>query len=368
MIGAGLQPAGAVVKRLAIFADGTWNVRDQLDKQGKRRPTNVTKLARAVLARDAAGTDQIVGYSEGVGTAGGIDRFTGGAFGRGLERNVRDLYRFILYNYVPGDEIFLFGFSRGAFTVRSLAGFMHQVGLLRKDEDYFLPEIYSVYESRNSPGSEQWKRAFRKIRNPQPSPPIRMIGCWDTVGALGAPGLLGRLFHPGKYRYHQIGLTPEVRFAYHALAIDEKRAPFRPDLWELPPGWNGTLLQAWFPGAHSNVGGGYDPDGLANEALHWVAEQAEVLGLALDQKYLDPFRPCFNSVLNDSMTPKFKLLGTHVRPVAAGTRTNEVVHQAALDRHNHASSRYAPSNLLDCLKSGRAKSTDSMRVKRGEPC
>src|SRR5262245_37576292 len=109
------------MKRLVICADGTWNVRDQIDeKTGKRRPTNVTKLARAVKPRDRHGVDQIVFYHDGLGTAGPLDHVTGGAFGEGIEANIRNLYRFIVYNYEPNDEIFLFGFSRGAFTVRTL--------------------------------------------------------------------------------------------------------------------------------------------------------------------------------------------------------------------------------------------------------
>src|SRR5690348_14290662 len=104
------------MKRLVICADGTWNLRDQVDKEsGKRRPTNVTKLARAVLPRAPDGVEQVVIYHDGVGTKGGLDKFTGGAFGDGIEDNVRALYRSILYNYVPGDELYLFGFSRGAF-------------------------------------------------------------------------------------------------------------------------------------------------------------------------------------------------------------------------------------------------------------
>src|SRR5947207_15844769 len=122
------------MKRIVICADGTWNVRDQVSKDTKtRRPTNVTKAARAIRARDAKGTDQGVYYHDGVGTGTGLDKITGGAFGSGIEGNVRDLYRFVLYNYLDGDELFLFGFSRGAFTVRTLVGFMNFVGLVQKD-------------------------------------------------------------------------------------------------------------------------------------------------------------------------------------------------------------------------------------------
>ena len=181
------------MKRIVICADGTWNVRDQLDEStGKRRPTNVTKLARAVLPRAHDGVDQIVFYDEGVGTSGGLDKVTGGAFGRGIERNVRDSYRFLSYNYEEGDEIYLFGFSRGAFTVRTLAGFMNRVGLLDKGDDYYVPDVFSCYASDEQPGSERWQQCFHNVKVRRECPPIRMIGVWDTVGSLGAPGFLGR--------------------------------------------------------------------------------------------------------------------------------------------------------------------------------
>src|SRR5688572_12320614 len=218
------------MKRIVICADGTWNVRDQVDKATKRRrPTNVTKVARAVLPRAATGVDQVVFYHDGVGTSGGVDKFTGGAFGQGIEDNVRNLYRSILYNYEPGDELFFFGFSRGAFTVRTLAGFMNMVGLIEKDDDYYIPEIYGCYESSQGPGTSAWNHAFHRVQGTRPCPPIKFVGVWDTVGALGAPGLMGHLFNKNKYKYHDVGLNPHIENAYHALAIDERRKPFMPD-------------------------------------------------------------------------------------------------------------------------------------------
>src|SRR5687768_12937282 len=114
------------MKRIVLCADGTWNIRDQVNEEtGKRRPTNVTKVARAVRPRARNGTDQIVYYHDGIGTGGVMDRATGGAFGQGIEENIRILYRFLIYNYEPNDELYFFGFSRGAFTVRTLGGFMN---------------------------------------------------------------------------------------------------------------------------------------------------------------------------------------------------------------------------------------------------
>jgi uncharacterized protein (DUF2235 family) len=358
------------MKRIVICADGTWNERDHVDPvTKKRRPTNVTKTARAIKPRAASGVDQIVIYHEGVGTSGGLDKWTGGAFGDGIEDNVRQLYRAILYNYEPGDELFLFGFSRGAFTVRTLAGFMNLVGLIQKDDDYWLPEIYSCYEQGKGRGSLEWAEAFRRVeRQPRECPPILFIGVWDTVGALGAPGILGHLFNSKRYKYHDVNLNSNISHAYQALAIDEQRKPFAPSVWERPPAWAGTLEQAWFAGVHSDVGGSETPDGLANEALHWMLEKAEGLGLEFDSSFLSFYRPCFNSVLHDSMTTMYRLLGTISRPIGQTARGNETPHQAAMDRIALAILQYAPSNLAAFLKRGPVIPAQTTRVPRGKAC
>jgi len=357
------------MKRIIVCADGTWNVRDQTSKGStRRRPTNVTKIARAIRSRDSHGIDQIVFYHDGLGTGGHVDRFSGGAFGRGIEANIRTIYRFLVYNHEPDDELFFFGFSRGAFTVRSLAGFMNKVGLIDKDADYYVPELYACYETNQGPGTEAWKKAFHKV-TPRACPPIRFIGVWDTVGSLGAPGLLGHFLNRKKYQYHDVGLSPAIQNACHALAIDEQRKPFEPNLWTRPAGWSGTLQQAWFPGAHTNVGGSFTPDGLANEALHWVVEQAESLGLEVDSAYLDNFRACFNSDECDSMTPMYRALGLFVRPLGNHAGDGEAIHQSAIDRLGLAACGYEPSNLKAYLSAnGNPVVVNTTRVSRGSPC
>lgn len=354
------------MKRIVICADGTWNVRDQLDEAtGKRRPTNVTKLARAVLPRARDGVDQIVFYDEGVGTSGGLDKVTGGAFGRGIERNVRDIYRFLSYNYELGDEIYLFGFSRGAFTVRTLAGFMNRVGLLDKGDDYYVPDVFSCYERNDQPGSDRWVKCFHNVKTRRECPPIRMIGVWDTVGSLGAPGLLGSLVNRGKYKYHDITLNAHIANACHALAIDEQRSPFAPDLWLRPADWPGQLEQAWFAGVHSNIGGGYTPDGLANEALHWIIEKAEGLGLQFNSAYLNFFAPVYYSELKDSMTTAYRMMGRNIREIGAHLEHGEAVHRSAIDRFNDAKCAYRPENLKRHIDSGRIRIVDTTRIERG---
>jgi len=342
------------MKRIVICADGTWNLRDQVDEQsGKRRPTNVTKTARAILPRAKNGVDQVVFYHDGLGTRGPMDKITGGAFGSGIEDNIRNLYRSIVYNYEQGDELFFFGFSRGAFTVRTLAGFMNLVGLVEKDDDYYVPEIYRCYEKNKRPGSVEWQHAFQKVSDTRPCPEIKFVGVWDTVGALGAPGIIGKVagaLNGNKYAYHDVGLNDHIANAYHALAIDEQRKPFSPTFYERPSGWSGTLEQAWFPGVHSNVGGGYTPDGLANEALYWIVTKAQTAGLEVDWEYLGHFEPHHESVLHDSMTLKYRLFGPGMRNIGSHAQHGECVHEAAIDRMSDSAGSYAPKNFTDAAR------------------
>jgi uncharacterized protein (DUF2235 family) len=358
------------MKRIVICADGTWNLRDQEDKEtGRRRPTNVTKIARAIRPLSQAGVPQVVFYHDGLGTRGGADKYKGGGLGEGIEDIIRNLYRNILYNYVDGDELYFFGFSRGAYTVRTLAGFMNRVGLVEKDDDYYVLDLYECYAGQCTDDSEKWIKAHRNIKDKRPCPPIRMVGVWDTVGSLGAPGVLGKYLNDGKYDYHDVKLNQSIQNAYHAMAIDEMREPFKPTLWQKPAGWSGKLEQAWFPGVHSDVGGSYTPDGLANEALHWIVEKAEGLGLEMDSAYLNFFTPCFNSKLHDSFSASYELLGgKHHRPIGEFAAHGECLHQATIDRRNLFPD-YRPPMLEKYLAKGNiAPCANTTRIRRGTPC
>jgi uncharacterized protein (DUF2235 family) len=357
------------MKRIVVCADGTWNEAEKIEESGRPQPTNVLKVARAVLPRSRAGVDQVVLYHYGVGTGGKWDELTGGAFGSGIERNVRALYRFLVYNFEPGDELYLFGFSRGAFTVRTLAGFMKFIGLLEKDDEFYTADLYKLYESSAERGSAEWTHAFRHIQGTRDCPPIRFIGVWDTVGSLGAPGVLGQVFNRGKYKYHDIGLNDCIEHAYHAMAIDEQRRPFKPSLWSRPVGWSGDLEQVWFPGVHSNVGGSYRPDGLANEALHWMVEKAEVLGLEFNTEYLTKYRPCFNSTLNRSMTLMYQAMGgPYARPIGEAPADGEAIHQAVKDRLALKELDYVPKNAQAYIAAPGCRVSTTNRIARGVPC
>ena len=170
------------MNRIAICTDGTWNKPDQEDR-GKRKPTNVVKTARGILPVAADGTSQIVYYSDGVGTNWGVDKIAGGGFGIGLSANVVEAYQFLVLNYKPGDQIFLFGFSRGAYTARSLAGLINKLGVLPKDHAFYTPEAYMLYRDQAPKVRCEQFKSEHKTRDV----PIKFIGVWDTVGALGIP-------------------------------------------------------------------------------------------------------------------------------------------------------------------------------------
>ena len=235
--------------------------------------------------------------------------------------------------------------------------------MLEKDDEFYTPDLYKLYESSTSDNTEVWRHAFRHIKDHRTCPPIHFIGVWDTVGALGAPGLLGRVLNRKKYKYHDIGLHDEILNAYHALAVDELRKPFKPDIWTRPREWQGQLSQAWFPGVHSNVGGGYDPDGLANETLHWIVEKAEALGLEFDRKFLGKYLPCFNSELRDSMSFMYRVMGKHVRKIGEHTEDGEAIHNAVINRRDLPECRYTPINLDLALPN-----VNTSRIERGQPC
>jgi uncharacterized protein (DUF2235 family) len=224
-------------------------------------------------------------YDKGVGTRGSrVRRIIDGATGRGLSDNMLNAYRFLICNYEPGDEIYLFGFSRGAFTVRSLAGMIRNCGILHRNAADKVGQAFGIYSSRRFDTHPRMVEAtmFRKTYSVCDLIPIKFMGVWDTVGALGNPLMLNGIFTK-RHSFHDHKLSSKVEHAYHAVAIDEKRRHFQAALWEKDPAdTHQTMEQVWFIGVHSNVGGGYTTTGLSDIALEWMADKAESAGLALD--------------------------------------------------------------------------------------
>jgi uncharacterized protein (DUF2235 family) len=271
-----------VPRRLIVCCDGTWNTADQAIS-GHPSPTNVTKLALSLAAEDAAGARQCVYYHPGVGTSR-WERLSGGAFGVGLSRNVLDGYRFLIDNYESGDLLYLFGFSRGAFTARSLAGLIRNSGILRRENVGRIDQAWVLYRSSADTPRGVAATLFRRAYSFEPR--IQFIGVWDTVGALGIPTFGPRWLKPivtrinHRWEFHDTKLSTRVKGAFQALAIDEQRAAFAPAVWHQQPGADGQKLrQVWFTGVHCDIGGGYPDTSLSDIALLWMADGAREYGL-----------------------------------------------------------------------------------------
>lgn len=301
------------MKRIAVFCDGTWNSPDRLDW------THVVNLYNAV---DQEADVQIAHYFPGVGTETSnagffgnlMNRIGGGAFGWGLEHNIKQAYAYVCKVYEPDDEILIFGFSRGAYTARSLAGMIRKCGILEDYSSSALRDAFKLYKTAgddnrpDSPGV----RAIRKLKSPRFATSeaeraqrndnssvvkISYIGVWDTVGSLGIPSvLLGRIasFWNKKYEFHDTDLSSMVQSARHALALDERRAFFVPSPWDnldnsdAGPGLNAgdtsenrPFQQLWFVGDHGIVGGTGDSASLSAITLEWIAEGAKRAGMTL---------------------------------------------------------------------------------------
>lgn len=350
-------------KRLVICCDGTWNTPDQL-RGGGPAPTNVVKIALSVAPADLTGREQRTFYHRGVGT-NRYDRIRGGMFGLGLSRDVRDAYRFLVQNFEPGDEVFLFGFSRGAYTARSIAGFVRNCGVLRREEAGRIDEAYALYRSRSNrkhPRSIE-AQLFRRSHSHETS--IRFIGVWDTVGALGIPLSGLRLINlvNRRWQFHDTTLSSTVHAAFQALAIDEKRRPFRPAIWERSDCADGQRLeQVWFAGAHSDVGGGTPDPTLAEVPLLWMVDRARACGLAFETDAFSPLVPGGEAqrhtgryvapdplgTLHESRKGFYRLLRPFLRPLGAADPDHEYVASSAVDRHQ-AQPAYASPNLLSYL-------------------
>jgi uncharacterized protein (DUF2235 family) len=309
-----------VCRRLIVLLDGTWNDADDAapatnivylrellfwglqrrfdkpldaDKEDNRK-LDAGQRKKAASGMIFDGFEYIVYYGRGVGTNGLVDRFKGGVLGVGLDQDIRRAYKFLSQWFRPGDEIYVFGFSRGAFTARSLAGYLYAVGLLRPE--FCSPENEQrAWDFYRTPPQDRlsadW-HFFRKpllpdgtaLVHPESAARIRALCVFDTVGALGVPGNLFREVNRAKYEFHDTDVTASVDIRLHAVAIDEPRPEFVATMWTKPKFQHFNLEispieQAWFPGAHADVGGGYVPWddrsqlGLSHVPLVWMLQR-----------------------------------------------------------------------------------------------
>ncbi|MFT6711067.1 MAG: hypothetical protein ACJATO_001449 [Arenicella sp.] len=285
-------------KNIVIFSDGTGQ------EGGKGPDTNVYKLFKAVKNRTP---EQIVFYDRGLGT--GWQKLLGNLAGVGISKNIQDCYRFIFENYEAGDKIYLFGFSRGAATVRSLSGFIHTFGVLPKSRPELIKRAYKIYKISNPQKREIAAEAFSKSHHPMWTK-IKFVGVWDTVAALGLPlPILSSVLNKVpfcKHKFHDYRLSESIETAYHALSIDDERKSFHPTFWDETIAKGQTMEQVWFCGAHTDVGGGYKHDSLSNITLKWMAEKAINNGLLLHSKNILSLPLDVNGHLHNSRKPPFK--------------------------------------------------------------
>ncbi|MEP6518569.1 DUF2235 domain-containing protein [Microcoleus vaginatus] len=333
-------------KRLIVCCDGTWN---KLDTQC---PTNVVRLAQAVKRTASDGVPQIVFYDEGIGVDS--NKIVGGVTGLGIDKNIQDAYRFLSFNYDRGDEIYLFGFSRGAYTVRSLAGMIYCSGLLSRRYVTKASEAYELYRNRSiKPNDEEAKR-FRKENGKDRGErvPITLLGCFDTVGALGIPLVPALKKFEGqiktRYKFHDTTLNKDIENALHAVAIDEIREVFDvTPMKKNPDAPNQKLRQVWFPGEHGCIGGGTPASrGLSDTVLKWMLDQITdfELKLEFEPEAIKDIQPDYKAPFKND-PGFFKLAGIKWREVG---ETIEDLHESVIERLEK-SQDYRPKNLQKIL-------------------
>ena len=374
------------MKRIVALIDGTWN------KEGSGADTNVAKLDSAkkirafIQATAADGTLQHVYYHDGVWSEGDFaQRLLGGAIGLGLKKIIQEVYEYIVTDYASGDELYIFGFSRGAYAARALAGLIGASGIQRQLDANIFEVAWQHYRVapavRKQPqtaGSSDRKiltdyntlaakQSFHDTRT------ITCVGVWDTVGSYGIPAGIGlapvaRYFTLVTLGFHDTSFGDHVKVGLHAVAVDEHRRPFVPTFWTIPKGEEptGHVEQTWFAGAHSNVGGGYADTGLSDQALIWMIARVQALtGLEFDLAAVQSnTKPNIGGVVVDStqgwpVDHLFPHYRTILSPVAihhgylsnskdpTEEHINERVHWSVIaKRTNAAAMRYSPPNLV----------------------
>lgn len=300
-------------KRIVICADGTWNRPEKNLKEDV--PTNVLRLARAIKPLGSNSMPQQVFYDWGIGSY--HDSISAGATGKGLHKNIMDDYRYIVQNYTPGDEIFLFGFSRGAYTIRSLCGMINNCGIVKRPDARLIQEAFEYYKRSSAPYKPNGAKSIQFRRNhSHPSRAIQFVGVWDTVGAMGIPlSFLG--FLEDKDEFYDTEIGSNVTIARHALAIDELRSDFEPTIWHPKPGID--IKQVWFAGAHADIGGGYpaDSDGtsLSDIPLQWMMSEAKKAGLTTEPHLQQRLRGNALATLHQSRRKFYRIKKKYYRPL-----------------------------------------------------
>jgi uncharacterized protein (DUF2235 family) len=335
-------PGGSMSKNIVLCADGTWNTPH--GPTATVTDTNVRKLYLALVNNPT----QLKYYDSGVGTDGTpIDHLAGGAMGDGLFQKVQDCYAFLGNVYDVGDKIYIFGFSRGAFTARSVAGMIAGFGVPSVNLDNeTVPKIFAAYRQPDPAQKSALHDSLKAVYGLQ-DVTLEMVGVWDTVGSLGIPGIFFNILNQKKYGFLDTTIHPCILHGYHAVCIDERRAQFKPTLWTNTDGSalpnNAQVEQVWFPGVHCDVGGSYLESGLSDIALSWMMHKAKKHGLVFDPKsevqYLAPPAGDVNGQAHDEWKIIPWGIPEHRQVPSVATMANTV--QGRLDQDKD----YAPENL-----------------------
>ena len=343
------------MKRIITCSDGTWDNPKHKD-EGVLSPSNVFRFKKLIAFKGDDNIVQIPFYDAGVGT-NWYDHISGGAFGIGINQNIIDAYLHIVYHYEPGDEIYLIGFSRGAYTARSVAGFIRNCGLLKRENEDLIEEAFKLYKRRDDNSHPNAKEAlvFRE-RYSHPDVRIKFIGVWDTVGSLGIPIKCFQQFNKEilDCQFHDTELSSYVDYAYHALAIDEHRKPFLPTLWHQKESARlaGQIMeQVWFSGVHCDVGGGYNERGLSDCTLLWMIEKASLVGLQFND--ISNIFPDSLDEMHNSMTLFYRIFGYKNREVNKGDGYNEYASPSVNNRLTKNIGNYKNKvnpNIINLLK------------------
>ncbi len=343
-----------MTKRIVMCFDGTWNTPDNNGDIGGDTSTNVWKFFNSVAEKGTDGMTQIKWYDEGVGTKW-YNKVRGGAFGVGLSTNIQEGYRFLAKIYEEGDEVYLLGFSRGAYTARSLVGMIRNSGLVTPENLSKVPEAYQLYRTRDEHADGPNAVFFRE--NYSRTIKIKCIGVWDTVGALGIPIESFEWFNKAYYEFHDTELSGIVENAFHALAVDEWRENFAPTLWAPSTQPNQRMEQVWFVGAHANVGGGYEQEQLSDIALAWMQGRAISCGLAIEASKIPQitaanYAGSMQNSFDEFMRGFYRIMHSrYFRKIGNTDFGNEQVHLSVAERLNSVTA-YRPKNPVGAKVAG----------------
>jgi uncharacterized protein (DUF2235 family) len=366
-----------MTKRIILLLDGTWN-----DSDFGAYDTNIVRIREAIsrtLRTSASAKSNaelaavpndrkvestitetkhnIVFYERGVGTGAFLNRYLGGALGQGLATNIRRAYKFLSFHYEPGDQVFIFGFSRGAYTARSLVGYLHSAGLLRRDQctpdlEQEAWDFYRAAPNDRLPGV--WSSLLPHVHDMSQFR-IALLGVFDTVGALGIPLSAFRIANRDRYEFHDVELSSITDVNLHALAIDEHRPAFEAAVWRKSKFKNFATKteQVWFAGAHADIGGGYVNEdtgrnreyALEDIALDWMIKRVRHYypDFPIDENgwkdlTADEIRARARCTLHDSRTLIYRLFSFAYRSIAnyrleTNRRRIPMIVNVSRDRH-----------------------------------